>query len=66
MTPERPVSSDPEAPPDDVLEQEQEVDETEDDETVVAEVPAWERDPEVPEADAYEQALDVPYGDDEY
>jgi hypothetical protein len=66
MTPERHVSSDPEAPPDDVLEQEQEVDDTDEDEPIVAEAPPWERDPEVPEADAYEQALDVPYGDDEY
>jgi hypothetical protein len=57
--------SDPEAPDEDVLEQEEPVD-PEPGTGPVAPLPASAlRDPEVPEADALEQAVDVPY-DDEY
>jgi hypothetical protein len=56
--------SDPEAPEEDVLEQEEPADPADD--TGTAREPASvTRDPEVPEADALEQAVDVPY-DDEY
>jgi hypothetical protein len=55
--------TDPEAPEDDVLEQEQEVDpEVPEDTAIRLEL----RDPEVPEADAYEQGQEVPYSDEDY
>jgi hypothetical protein len=62
MTPELHGPTDPEAPEDDVLEQQQEVDPE-----VPEVVPSVEwRDPEVPDVDAYEQHQEVPYGDEDY
>jgi hypothetical protein len=61
--------SDPEAPDEDVQEQEETVDAEPDADPEAGAAPREPapvlRDPEVPEADALEQALDVPY-DDEY
>jgi hypothetical protein len=63
VTPELHHPTDPEAPEDDVLEQEQEVEPEDPEERV----PTLElRDPEVPEADAYEQHQEIPYGDEDY
>jgi hypothetical protein len=63
MTPELHGPTDPEAPEEDVLEQEMEVEP----EVPNGATPRFElRDPETPEADAYEQGQEVPYGDEDY
>jgi hypothetical protein len=62
VTPELHGPTDPEAPEEDALEQEQEVDPEVPDVTTGVDL----RDPEVPDVDAYEQQQEVPYGDEEY